>query len=271
MADSGRVIQPPVACAQARSASYDDPAGRAVTTPRVNVPVLGATALALVLVGTAGWLGWWQLEAWQARRDAEARDLTTLASVALDDVMGSDDPFPGDQVGRPVDVAGEWLPEGSFVVSGRVQDGRDGFWAVSPLELAGTDTAVLVVRGWSAEAEVGAPTGAAEVTGWLQPPEGTGAVDDDPDDDVVPQLRIADAVQRVDADLYGAYVVAQEPAPGLEAADLESLPEVGRFTALRNLLYATEWWFFGAFAAFIWWRWVRDRRLGEDAGEPSVD
>jgi cytochrome oxidase assembly protein ShyY1 len=242
-----------------------------VNVPRVTLPTLGATVLALVLVGTAGWLGWWQLEAWQARRDAEARDLTTLTPVALDDVMGSDDPFPGDQVGRPVDVTGEWLREGSFTVSGRVQDGRDGYWAVSPLALAGTDTAVLVVRGWSPEAEVEAPSGPAELTGWLQPPEGTGAVDDDPDDDVVPQLRIADAVQRVDADLYGAYVVAQEPAAGLEAADLESLPEVGRFTALRNLLYATEWWFFGAFAAFIWWRWVRDRRLAEDAEEPSVD
>lgn len=242
-----------------------------MNVPRVTLPTLGATLLALVLVGTAGWLGWWQLEAWQARRDAEARDLTTLTPVALDDVMGSDDPFPGDQVGRPVDVTGEWLPEGSFTVSGRVQDGREGFWAVSPLALTGTDTAVLVVRGWSSEAEVEAPSGPADLTGWLQPPEGTGAVDDDPDDDVVPQLRIADAVQRVDADLYGAYVVAQEPTAGLEPADPESLPEVGRFTALRNLLYATEWWFFGAFAAFIWWRWVRDRRLAEDDEEPSVD
>jgi surfeit locus 1 family protein len=238
-----------------------------VTSPRVTLPTLGATALALVLVGIAGWLGWWQLEAWQARRDAEARDLTTLAPVALDDVMGSDDPFPGDQVGRPVDVAGEWLADGSFWVADRVQDGRDGYWAVSPLRLEGTDTAVLVVRGWSAEPEADAPAGPAEVTGWLQPPEGTGAVDDDPDDDVVPQLRIADAVQRVDADLYGAYVVAQEAAPDLVAADPESLPEVGRFTALRNLLYAAEWWIFGAFAAFIWWRWVRDRWAVERVGD----
>lgn len=229
------------------------------TTARTAV----ATALALVLVGIAGWLGWWQLEAWQARRDAEARDLTELTPLAIDEVMGSDDPFPGTEVGRPVDVAGTWLPEGSFWVADRAQDGRDGYWAVTPLELSGTDTAVLVVRGWSATPQGEAPAGAAELTGWLQPPEGTGAVDDDPEDDVVPQLRIADAVQRVDADLYGAYVVAQEPAPGLEAASLGSLPEVGRFTALRNLLYAVEWWVFGAFAAFIWWRWVRDLRAAD--------
>jgi surfeit locus 1 family protein len=240
------------------------PSGRVAST-------VGATALALVLVGIAGWLGWWQLDAWQARRDAEARDLTTLAPVALDEVMGSDDPFPGDSVGQPVDVRGTWLPEGSFWVADREQDGRAGYWSVTPLQLDGTDTAVLVVRGWSAEPEGQAPAGAAELTGWLQPPEGTGAVDDDPDDDVVPQLRIADAVQRVDADLYGAYVVARDPGPGLEAASLGSLPEVGRFTALRNLLYAAEWWFFGAFAAFIWWRWMRDQRLREDREDASVD
>jgi surfeit locus 1 family protein len=244
-----------------------------VTSSRV-VRTVGATALAVVLVAVAGWLGWWQLDAWQTRRDAEAQDLTSLPPVGLDEVMGSDDPFPGDRVGQPVDVSGTWLPEGSFWVSGRDQDGRDGYWAVTPLELSGTDAAVLVVRGWAPEAELpdgGLPDGTATLTGWLQPPEGTGAVDDDPDDDVVPQLRIADAVQRVDADLYGAYVVAEEPAPGLEAASLGSLPEVGRFTALRNLLYAVEWWFFGAFAAFIWWRWVRDARLPGDDEEPSVD
>ncbi len=179
--------------------------------------------------------------------------------------MGSDDPFPGDRVGQPVDVAGTWLPEGGFAVSGRTQDGQDGYWAVTPLALDSSRgaTAVLVVRGWSPDPDVAAPGGPAALTGWLQPPEGTGAVDDDPDDDVVPQLRIADAVQRVDADLYGAYVVAQEPGPGLEAAQLDSLPEVGRFTAVRNLLYALEWWVFGAFAAFIWWRWLRDERAVE--------
>ena len=47
------------------------------------------------------------------------------------------------------------------------------------------------------------------------------------------------------------------------------MPEVGTFTALRNLLYAFEWWFFGAFAAFVWWRWVRDEQAVMD-GRGSV-
>ena len=70
---------------------------------------LGAAALTLVLVAIAGWLGYWQYDAWQASRDAEARDLTELAPVPLTDVMGSDDPFPGPDLGRPVEAGGEWL------------------------------------------------------------------------------------------------------------------------------------------------------------------
>jgi surfeit locus 1 family protein len=234
-----------------------------------RVRTVGATALAAVLVGVAGWLGWWQLEAWQARRDAEARDLTALTPVALEDVMGPDDPFPGDQVGRPVEVTGEWLPEGTFFVSDRAVGDEEGYWAVVPLAVGGAgEPAIPVVVGWSTEPVLPEPlAGEADVTGWLQPPEGTGAVDDDPDDDVVPQLRIADAVQRVDVDLYGAYLVARDPAPDLTAAGLDQLPEVGTFTALKNLLYAVEWWVFGAFAAFIWWRWVRDQRAVDRVGD----
>jgi surfeit locus 1 family protein len=44
---------------------------------------------------------------------------------------------------------------------------------------------------------------------------------------------------------------------------------VGAFTGLRNLLYALEWWFFGLFAAFIWWRWVTDTTAEEAAAEEA--
>lgn len=224
--------------------------------------LVGFTALALVLVTIAGGLGVWQLRAWQDRRAAEARDLTQLTPVPLTDLMGPDDPFPGRDLGRPVSVEGEWLPQGAFYVSGREAAGRDGLWLVVPLAVGdATEPAIPVVLGWTPDEDPAlVPTGAGSVTGWLQPPEGNGAVDDDPSDDVVPQLRTADAIQRVDNDLYSAYAVATSPGAGLEPATLDSLPEVGTFTALRNLLYAFEWWFFGAFAAFVWWRWLRDEQ-----------
>lgn len=236
--------------------------------------------LALVLAGTAGWLGYWQYDAWQTRRAAEAVDLTRLDPVPLASLMGPDDPFPGTSIGQPVILDGTWVPDGTVYVSGREQDGVEGFWVVTPLAIGDVDDpAIPVVRGWvaSVDAAPTAPEGAAELVGWLQAPQGTGQTDTDRTDDVLPQLRIADLIQYVDQDLYGAYaVVADEVAPGdwptgdratndgtagLEPASLEQVPSAGRFTAVRNLLYAFEWWVFGAFALFIWFRHLQDELL----------
>jgi cytochrome oxidase assembly protein ShyY1 len=222
----------------------------------------GYHLVVVVALVAAGLLGLWQFHGWQERRAAEARDLTEVAPVPLADVIGPDDPFPGDRVGQPVVVEGAWVPDATVFVSGREHDGVGGYWVVDPVRV-GTSL-VPVVRGWAAEPDAVPPdavppgSGSVELVGWLQPSEGTGAVDDDPADDVLPQLRVADLAQRFDEDLYGAYVVAREPGPGLAVADLEQLPEAGRLTALRNLLYAVEWWFFGLFALFVWWRWARE-------------
>jgi cytochrome oxidase assembly protein ShyY1 len=229
--------------------------------------------VAVVLVVAALLLGLWQLDAWRARRADEARDLTRSDPVSLASVMGPDDPFPGRSVGQPVQLDGEWVPGGTVFVSDRAHEGADGYWMVTPLAIGGTgEPALPVVLGWVADpaSAPAPPEGEAGLVGWLQPPEGSGAVDDDPDDDVLPQLRIADVVQHVDQDLYGAYVIAQEGVDGLPAADLAQLPDAGRFTAVRNLLYAIEWWFFGAFAVLIWWRWVQEQ-LAAAAATPAVE
>src|SRR5918996_348230 len=126
----------------------------AVLSPRL-IPL---HLLALVATSAAVWLGVWQYDAWQERRAAEARDLVHATPVPLDTVLGPDAPFPADAVGQPVTVAGRWVPEGSFLVSGRELGGRRGFWAVTPLAVCATDgacphaPALLVVRGWAASA-----------------------------------------------------------------------------------------------------------------------
>jgi cytochrome oxidase assembly protein ShyY1 len=229
--------------------------------------------LALVATCTAVWLGTWQLDAWQQQRDLAARDLSAVAPVPVDRVLSADDAFPGTAVGRPVSLTGRWVPEATFLVSERELAGRTGYWVVTPVAVCDGATdcarspAILVVRGWTAEpASIAAPEGAVELTGWLQPPEGTGRPDPDRSDDVLPELRIADAIQRVDQDLYGAYVIAEETtpepaAPGLEPVTPASLPEPSTTTGLRNLLYAVEWWVFAGFALVVWGRWVKDEAL----------
>ena len=54
-------------------------------------------------------LGLWQYDAWGAGRAAEARDLSGATPRPLDQVMGGDDPFPGEYLGQPVSLRGEWL------------------------------------------------------------------------------------------------------------------------------------------------------------------
>ena len=104
--------------------------------------------------------------------------------------------------------------------------------------------AILVVRGFLPD---GAdlpepPTGRAEVTGWLQPGEGKGLPTPIRATRCCPSC-VASAVQHVDTDLYGGYVIAQEAGAatagavgsGLEPITPDALPEPDTFTALRNL------------------------------------
>ena len=240
---------------------------------RVPVPVLlaprswPAHLLVVAALVAAGWLGLWQYHGWQDRREDEARDLTNAAPLPLADAIGPDDAFPGSLVGQPVEVQGTWVPQATVTVSGRTHDGRDGLWVVDFVDVDGS--LLPVVRGWAGPDALlpATPSSAADVTGWLQPSESTGATDRDTDDATYPQLRIADLAQRFDQDLYGAYVVQRDPGDGLVQADLDQLPDAGRLTAIRNLLYALEWWFFGAFAVFVWWRWARET-LEEADPEP---
>lgn len=245
--------------------------------------LLGIHALGVIAVAASIALGVWQYDGWKAAREAEALDLTGLAPIPLAEALGPDDPFPADQVGRPITAEGHWLGESTLYIEGKVHEDEPGYWVVTPLAVGGPDDpALLIVRGWTptVEGAPASPSGTGEVTSWLQPPDGTGENDEDPSDDVLPQVRIADALQHVDQDLYGAYGVLDQSAAGnvnagdadLAQADLAQLPATGRFTALRNILYALQWWVIAGFFGYIWWRWVADElALDEQAVTESID
>jgi cytochrome oxidase assembly protein ShyY1 len=182
-----------------------------------------------------------------------------------------------------VELSGAWLPESTFYVTDRDLDDQAGFWAVTPVAVCddpaacAQGSALLVVRGWTADpADAPAPPeGQVDLTGWLQPPEGSGRPDPDPSDDRLPEVRIADAIQRVDQDLYGAYLIADEVDPvdagqGLEPVTPDSLPDPDSSTGLRNLLYGIQWFLFAGFAIYVWWRWGRDELERSRASERAL-
>ena len=119
------------------------------------------------------------------------------------------------------------MPEGTVYVSGREHEGRTGTgWSRRSPSAARRPRAAGGPRlGRRAGTRRRRRPATAELDGWLQPAEGTGEADKDPTDDVLPQVRIADLIQHVDQDLYGAYGVATEPEPGWQRASLDQLPE----------------------------------------------
>jgi len=228
----------------------------------------------LICVGVALTLGLWQLDAWQTRRADAARDLTNVPPVELSSLMSGDSSFPGRSLGRPVSFSGTWLADATFYIAERYVEKQRGYWVVTPVLVDGDTSAIPVVRGWSAEPDAAAPSGEVAVTGWLQATEGSGPIDEDPGDAIIPMMRLASLVEHVDEDLYSAYVVAQALAPtttGLKPVTPAAIPEVSGFTALRNFLYAVEWWVFGAFALFVWVRWCRDSLELPEADEPEPE
>ena len=230
--------------------------------------------LAVAAVGVCFLLGRWQTHAWHDHRADSSSAVTREDAVPLDAALGPDAPFPASAVGRPVVLAGRWDPAHTVYVADRPHLGHTGVWAVTPV-ITGNGSAIPVVRGWTATPDDAppAPAGAAALVGLLQPSEDTGAPDGDAHDDVIPELSTTDLLSRAPYDLYGGYVVATDrdlPSgghvstgmAGLQPVTPARMPGPDASTGLRNLLYALQWWVFGAFAVFIWWRWVQEDVLG---------
>ena len=243
----------------------------------------GAHLLMLVAVLACVLLGRWQLGVWHDHRTDNSAAVTRETPVPLDDVLGKDAAFPASDVGRPVVVQGRWDPDDTVYVADRTQDGRTGFWAVTPVSTAQRlgDPGRPGLGDESHRHRGGDPRGPASLVGLLQPSEDTGAPDNDTHDDVIPEMSMTDLLPRAPYDLYGGYVVATDralPSAGRRGdrdgrprsrSTAEHLPGADASTGLRNLLYAFQWWVFGAFAIFMWWRWLQEDVLGRRPSPPA--
>ncbi len=204
-------------------------------------------------------LGLWQLGVYDDRQSADSVATLDEDPQPLDDVLGPDEAFPSDGVGKPVTVRGTYVADEQLYVEGL--SGNDARYAVVTPLLTNSGSAVLVVRGGAEEAAADVPPGAVDVTGVLEPPapEGgpvaTGRITDG--------LRIAALVEAFSEDLYGGYVIASgSSADGLSPITAPA-PDSSGWAGIRNLLYAIQWWLFAAFVGFMWWRIVGDLETAE--------
>lgn len=105
----------------------------------------GFVVLALVVAAGCARLGLWQLDRLAERRAANAE---ALAARTAPEVMLAPGALGPKLTGRRVRVTGEFDRAAEVVIRGQAWDGGPGVRVVTPFRLAGSDTVVLVDRGF---------------------------------------------------------------------------------------------------------------------------
>ncbi|MDQ2796984.1 MAG: SURF1 family protein [Actinomycetota bacterium] len=233
---------------------------------------LGLLALLLTLLVAFTVLGLWQLSV--ARDDALQTAVDTAAAqpvVPVSQLLAPHDEFPATASGRPVTATGHYDASGQVLVANRRLDDVSGWWVVTPLVVADSGARLAVLRGFVRDLSAGptgpAPTGSGDVTvtGTLAPGESPISASTGLPAGQLPSLDLAYLVNAWPGPIYNAFVFAQSESPDLTGAGAGVQrvppPPVPSGLSLRNAAYAVQWWVFGAFAAWMWWRMVREDHL----------
>ncbi len=216
----------------------------------------GLHALAVAAVGLCVVMGLWQLGTYEGRQ-GDAQDEAGRQAVPLADVWQPGEAFTSELKDKHVSLEGRFADDDLTVTR---DDGST--WLVTPFVI--DDHALLVVRGEGKRAPASDVT-ALDVV--LQPSESGGrALGPDRSTNAIsiPAL-LNDLPQR----LYGGYGIALTDT-GLPLVEPPE-PDVSWTVGLRNLAYALQWWVFGAFALFMWWRMTTENVAATKArmGDPD--
>lgn len=235
----------------------------AAKTPRM----LGVLALLVVACVVCVRLGAWQIdrafERAEAARQAESLELAQSDAVPMGEVLGPGEHVLGTMLGIPVTVTGSYVPEYDFLVPERVVNGEGGYLVVSALQT--DDGAWLpVVRGFVTDpADVAqAPDGEVSLLGSIG--SGEGYVPQELPPGQLSSISPALFAGVWGTPIYNAYLVLAQADGEMTTVPRPELD--GQGVDLRNLGYAIEWFVFGAFALWVWYRLVRDeaRNLRDD-------
>lgn len=232
--------------------------------------LLGLHLLAVVVLVACILAGLWQLGVYDSRQNHERAESRKIATVPLGRIWGADQPFEGRLNHRPVTVEGRFAPAGEQVwVTGKRQDGRAGVWLLAPLFVGTSHDALLVVRGWAPAITTrpAVPDGQVTIKAVLEAGD-VGGASFDPTTREIGSVRIPALTNELPYDLYSGYAISGT-ASASAGLDLATPPPVGVSwtVGLRNLAYALQWWVFGAFTIFMWWRIVTDSAA---ASRPQV-
>jgi len=204
---------------------------RGLLTPRW----VGLTIVMLIAVVACVFLGLWQLGVAQDEGRKEAVSAAAaLPRAPLSEVAAPHSAFQAEFSNRPVSVTGTYAAELGFVVPDRRLGGRVGSWVVTPLKTpAGT---VAVLRGFVD----GTPT------------------------------TLSPLVNDWPGDLYNVVLLASSESGHADPALARvPPPEADAPLNFKNLAYAIQWWVFGLFAIWMWWKMFRAEQQPADP-EPAA-
>jgi cytochrome oxidase assembly protein ShyY1 len=240
---------------------------RGLLTPRW----VGLTVVMLIAVAACAFLGLWQLGVAQdeGRKEAVAA-AGSLPQAPLAGVTTPHSAFEAEFSNRPVSATGTYAAELGFVVPDRRLGGRVGSWVVTPLETP--DGTVAVLRGFVEGTPTNAPSppdGTVTVLGTLGPAESPRS------GPALPEgqrsgIDLAQLVNEWPGDLYNLVLLASSES-GQAAVGLERVPPPDPEAPLnlKNLAYAIQWWVFGLFAIWMWWKMFRAEQQPADP-EPAA-
>ncbi len=235
---------------------------------------LGLFAVVVVVMVSFTMLGFWQLSVARDHGRAEQAGSAPVSMPVADveRVLFTHAPFPPDGDGRRVTATGRYDWAGQVLVTPRVLRGVRGYWVVTPLVVRSSGARLAVVRGFVTDPEQAVavtPQVAAEVTvsGSLTPGEApaqnVSGSDAPLPDGQLTSLDLATLVNRWPGVIYNAFVFATAEVPDLTSTATPSVqrvppPAASGGLSWRNTAYAFQWWAFALFAAYMWWKMVRD-------------
>lgn len=222
---------------------------------------IGVLLLVLAIAAVFAFLGRWQLE-----RSIDSSRVTgpdTETAVPIRSITEPQTGVGSDVAWRRVAVDLEIVAGDTLLLSGRVNTGDPGWWVLAR-GLDPDGATLAVAAGWAAtedEAaaaarEIDAAGALGETTGRYLPTESPQESDFEAGERSA--VATAELVNLWQADeMYGGYLVLDEPLAGLEAIDAPAPPREVEVNLL-NLFYALEWVVFAGAAVFMWWRLVKD-------------
>ena len=222
------------------------------------------------------------LAQWQwSRAHVETTGQASTVSGSIDELDPLRQFMPVASIGATTTVQGTWVPNSRIELGDRIPDGAQlsraagkqrgqqvivewsipiCTWISDALELQ-DGTVIQIVRGCALDPSTVEPVrGFATVTGVLQPSEDADVVFLPVVDDILTTDRVVGITGKT---AHDGYIVAVQPAPGLQRVLplMNGTPHVPLHW--RNVFYVFNWLFFAGIVIAMWIRVVRDE-LNDD-------